>query len=421
MTGLRVLHVIESMTRGGAESLILEHVRHASPGTRTTVCALNRGGPALDQAAALGADAVLLGKGAQRLAGIRRVAQLIRERGIDVVNGHNPTGALYATLGATLGGATALVRTEHSIHYPGRHSALYARAIEPLLTLRAGAVICVCEAVRASHARRLAWAADRFVTIDNGISEGPPPPSRAEARRMLDLGPEEAVLLTVGSLTPQKAQRDLLDAFARVAADMPRARLLIAGGGALEDDLKTHTAALGLEARVRFLGPREDVAELLAACDVFVLSSVREGLSVTLLEAMRAGRAAVATRVGGSADVVDDGRTGRIVPPSEPTALARALTELLGDADGLEAMGLAGRRRFESRFRAERMVADTEALYRRLLWGGQRPDATPIGAIAAPGTAPAGAAVARAAVATARDTAPPSTPPSKGAALARRA
>jgi len=119
---LRVLHVIESMVQGGAESLILEHVRHASAGTESTVCALNRGGPALDAARALGAEAVLLEKGGRRLAGIGRLRALMRDRAIDVVNGHNPTGALYATVAATLAGVPAIVRTEHSVHYAGRNS-----------------------------------------------------------------------------------------------------------------------------------------------------------------------------------------------------------------------------------------------------------------------------------------------------------
>ena len=120
MTPLRVLHVIESMIQGGAETLILEHVRHASAGTESTVCALNRGGPALEQARALGACTELLGKGARRLQGLSRVTALMRERRINVVNGHNPTGSLYGTLAAMRAGVPVVVRTEHSIHYPGR-------------------------------------------------------------------------------------------------------------------------------------------------------------------------------------------------------------------------------------------------------------------------------------------------------------
>jgi glycosyltransferase involved in cell wall biosynthesis len=183
------------------------------------------------------------------------------------------------------------------------------------------------------------------------------------------------VVLTVGSLTPQKDQATLLEAFARVARTRDEARLLIAGEGALRADLERRRDALGLGDRVRFLGDREDVADLLEACDLFVLSSVREGLSVTLLEAMRAGRAVVATDVGGNAEAVARDVTGRIVATRDPRALAGALESLLGDPARREAFGSAARARFAERFTAERMVRETEALYREALAEAGRPAA----------------------------------------------
>jgi len=363
---LRVMHVIDSMIQGGAESLLLEHVRHAAPGTETTVVALNRGGPALEQARALGAHTELLGKGAARLAGLARLASLMRARGIDAVNGHNPVGALYATAAATWAGVPAIVRTEHSIHYAGRHSGVYPRLLEPLLTWRAGAVVCVCDAVRRSHASRLRWADAKFVTIDNGISDAPPSRARESLRATLELA-DAPVALTVGSLTPQKAQHVLLDAWTDVRRSLPGARLLIAGAGALEPVLRARAERADLAGAVTFLGARQDVGDLLAAADVFVLSSVREGLSVTLLEAMRAARPVVATDIGGTADVVDRGVTGHVVAPGAAAPLAAALVAVLADRDAAARMGAAGRARWEARYRAERMVADTEALYRRLL------------------------------------------------------
>ncbi len=111
----------------------------------------------------------------------------------------------------------------------------------------------------------------------------------------------------------------------------------------------------------------------MAAADVFVLSSVREGLSVTLLEAMRAGRPAVATRIGGNTEAVEDGVTGTIVPAGDPAALGAARGALLGDPARAAAAGEAARRRFEQRFRAERMVRETEAIYASLSVARRRP------------------------------------------------
>lgn len=358
---MRVLHVIEAMHQGGAESLVVEHVRLAAPGIEARVIALNRGGPALEAARAAGAVVEVLGGGG--IARVLALARRMRRDRIEVVNGHNPTGGLYAALAAKLAGVPAVVRTEHSFHFAGRHSRAYP-LLERISTALTARVICVCEAVRASHGPRLGGDRSRFVVVLNGVSPGPAPRPRSETRRALGVADGERVALTVGSLTPQKAQQVLVDAMARPA--LAGARLWIAGEGPLRGALEARIRNAGLGGRVTLLGARGDVGDLLEAADVFVLSSVREGLSVTLLEAMRAGRPAVATRVGGNDEAVVDGATGRLVPAGDPEAMAAALGALLADSELRAAMGRAAEARWRSTFTAERMVRETESLYRAL-------------------------------------------------------
>jgi glycosyltransferase involved in cell wall biosynthesis len=365
---LRVLHVIEAMDRGGGESLVVEHARHAGPGVEVLVCALNRGGPALEAARAAGARTFVL-QGRGRLARIGRLAGLLREEAVTVVNGHNPTGGLAAALAARLAGVRAVLRTEHSLHYAGRHSAAWP-VLEQVATALTASIVCVCETVRESHVTRFPRAARRFVTVRNGISAAAAPRPRAEARADLGLGLQERMALTVGSLTPQKAQHVLLEAFARVAVDVPGSCLLIAGEGPLRSTLEARRDALGLAGSVRFLGAREDVADLLAAADVFVLSSRREGLPVTLLEAMRAGRAVATTRAGGCAEAVVDGDTGLLVPVDDAAALGAALGALLADPGRCARLGETGRERWAREFTAERMVLETEGIYQAVLAAG---------------------------------------------------
>lgn len=360
---MRVLHVIEAMHLGGAESVIVEHVRHAGPDVESMVCALNRGGPALEAAERYGARTFMLGKLGRRAAALGRLAALMREERVDVVNGHNPTGALYAALAAAWAGVPVVLRTEHSVHYAGRHSTVYP-LLELVTTPMTRRVVCVCEAVRESHVRRLRWAAKRFVTVANGISPAPDTRPRAAMRSSLGLGDAQPVVLTVGSLTRQKAQHVLLEAFARVSRRLPDACLLMAGDGPLRGALEVEAKRLGLGNRLRLLGARIDAADLIAAADVFVLSSRREGLSITLLEAMRAGRPVVATRAGGNAEAVADGCTGLLVEPGDAAALAEALHALLSDRARADGMGAAGRARWAERYTADRMVRETEALYR---------------------------------------------------------
>jgi glycosyltransferase involved in cell wall biosynthesis len=365
---VRVMHVMEAMGLGGAETMVVEHVRHAGPGFEVSVCALNGGGHALEQARTLGARVFDLSD--RRRPGVagrmRRLIRLIlllhRER-IRVVNAHNPTGALYGVVAARCAGVPVVVRTEHSIHDPSRHSRFYL-LVEPLLTAWSDHVICVADAVLESHARRLRRWRNRFVAVQNGISDARPTRSRAAVRDSLDLGAEDRVILTVGSLTPQKAQHVLIEAFATVVRDLPRARLLIAGEGPLEGALRDQAARLGLDGEVFFLGARADVVDLLEAADVFALSSIREGMPVTALEAIRAGRPVVTSDAGGVRQIITDGECGLIVPRGDPRALADALRRLAGDVRGAAAMGERARRRWLERSRSERMVAETEAFYR---------------------------------------------------------
>ena len=360
---MKVVHVVESMRRGGAESVVIEHVRLAAADIEVVVVALNFGGPALEAAQAAGARVHLLGKGAARLGGVRHLASILRAERPDVVNGHNATGGLYAVAAAALAAVPVVFRTEHTIHFDGRHSVIYPW-LEPLSTARSRRVVCVCEAVRDSHVRRMRWATDRFVTVNNGIATLDPARPASEVRRALGLLAEHVVLLSVGSLTVQKAQDVLLDAFAAVAGRHPDARLLLAGEGPLRAALEQRITERGLSNAVRLLGDRADVADLMAASDGFVLSSRREGLPMTLIEAMRAGRATVSTRIGGTADAVVDGETGWLVPVGDASALAEALECLLVDSARRERFGAAGRQRFLARFTAERMVRETESLYR---------------------------------------------------------
>ena len=360
---MKVVHVIESMQRGGAEMVVIEHARHAASGVRTVVVALNHGGAALAAASAAGARVIAFEKSGDHLAGVRRLGVLLREERPDVVNGHNATGGLYAAFAARLAGGIPVFRTEHTIHYRGRHSGLYP-VLEPVATALTRRVVCVCQAVLESHVCRLPWAARRFVTVANGISSAPRTRPREDVRRELGIGPDERFVLSVGSLSPQKAQDLLLEAFARTAGRVPRARLAIAGEGPLRSMLEARSTALGLAAQARLLGDRPDTADLMSAADLFVLSSRREGLPMTLIEAMRAGIATVSTRVGGTAEAVEDGVTGWLVPFGDAAALGDAIAVSLETDTVRLARGAAGHARFLERFTAERMVRETERLYR---------------------------------------------------------
>jgi len=187
-----------------------------------------------------------------------------------------------------------------------------------------------------------------------------PPETRAMVRREWEVTADQVAVLVVGVLEERKGHATLLEAAARLGAGSP-VRLVFAGTGTREAALRADATARGLT--VRFLGFRDDVARCLAAADVAVLPSLHEGLGVAALEAMAAGRAVVASRVGGLAEVVVDAETGRLVPAGDPAALATALAVLASDPAARARMGAAGAERVRDRFSAAAMADGTLACY----------------------------------------------------------
>lgn len=192
---------------------------------------------------------------------------------------------------------------------------------------------------------------------------------RDAVRAELGAAPGDRVLVSLAALHARKGLDVLVDALAMLARRGHRPHAWLAGEGeeraALERRIETH----GLSGRVRLLGRRTDVGDLLAGADVFVLPAHREGLGVAALEAMAAGRPVVASRVGGLADAVVDGRTGLLVPPGDPTALAAAIERLLVDEDLRRRLGQEGPRRVAEGFLPGQMVEAYERIYRAVLAG----------------------------------------------------
>jgi glycosyltransferase involved in cell wall biosynthesis len=229
-------------------------------------------------------------------------------------------------------------------------------------------------------ARTTGFPADGIRVIRNGVDLSRfTSADRTEARRLLNLAPGEIAIGTAGRLVPVKDQALLLQALAILARRGAQFTGVIAGDGPLRAQLESQAAALGIAARVKFLGHRPDVERVYAALDLFVLSSKSEGLSNTILEAMASGRPVVATRVGGADELIEEDTTGVTVPPSRPEDLAAAIERFLRDPALLASMGAAARERALTRFALERMVREYTSVYCEL--GGIASPAAPERAI----------------------------------------
>jgi glycosyltransferase involved in cell wall biosynthesis len=205
------------------------------------------------------------------------------------------------------------------------------------------------------------------VTVHEGIDldhvDAAPPVNIHEAFFLPHHAP---VVGNIGALVPHKGQRYLVEAAHLVVQHSPDTRFVILGEGELRDHLERQVHEHRLEKHVLLPGFRADVLGCLKSFDIFVMSSVTEGLGTSILDAMACAKPVVATTAGGIPEIVDEGVTGHLVPPRDPHGLAEAMTRQLGDEGLRRKMGEAGLARVRERFTVERMVRETAAVYARL-------------------------------------------------------
>jgi glycosyltransferase involved in cell wall biosynthesis len=232
-------------------------------------------------------------------------------------------------------------------------------------------VIAVSDAVRRSVLAHLSLASERVTVIHNGVDlKAFSPPSadeRAAARARLGVPAGVPVVAAVGRFVALKGHHYLLEAMSRLRVSHPQAHLLLAGAGPLQGAIETLAAKLGLADAVRFLGPHDDVREVIAAADVLAAPSLSEGFGLSVVEAMAMAVPVVASRTGGFAEIVDDGHSGLLVPPRDPNALATALAHLLDDANLRRRVGAQGRATAEARFDVRASARAIERIYERAL------------------------------------------------------
>jgi sugar transferase (PEP-CTERM/EpsH1 system associated) len=356
-THRHIVHVSLALRTGGLERLLVDFARfHDRARYRLSFVALHDGGqPAADIEAA-GCDVhILNGRGRGRFANLNALRMLFRQLSPDVVHTHNLLPHVQGTAAAKLAGVPVVVHTRHGQRFGhGWWSSLQYRL----------AARWVDRAVSVSDdAARLSITADRLdaakvARIWNGI----------DLQRFQFRGPADApTAISVARLSSEKDFPTLLRAAALAVREVPEFRLLLVGDGAERNRLEQLVRELNLAYHVQLLGERRDIPELLAQSAFFVSSSLTEGVSLTLLEAMAVGLPVLATNVGGNPEVVADGETGRLVAAADPAALAAGIVRMCRERGEGLAMGSRGRRRVEEHFDVRTMMQQYEHLYDELL------------------------------------------------------
>jgi len=366
-----VLYVLGQLGMGGTERQILHLIRRLPPERyRAEVVSLTRGGALAEEfSGACAVHAFDKGVSAEPRV-LASLAGLIRRLDPAVIHASSFSSNWRTALACGLAGGRRFLASVRNI---GDWMGPLRRRVERTVVDRAAAVIVNAQAIKTFMIEHVGARPERIRVIPNGVEldrfrprrEGDP-----DLRREL-LGSNGSLLVgSVMSLSAKKNPGVLVAAAADVARRMPGVRFVLAGEGSLRGEIERQAGSLGLGERFRLLGLRDDVPELLRALDILVLPSGREGLPNVVLEAMACGVPVVATAVGGTPELVVEGRTGSLVPPGDASRLASAIMEMASDPERLRSLGAAAAEHVRSAYGMDAMVSRTIQLYDEV--GGAR-------------------------------------------------
>jgi len=368
---IRVLHLLVTTSPGGGPKHVFDLVRFLPRDEFEVVVAAPRDGVFFDRFRELGVTMVELPLSRLGVRPLPLTMRLLREHRIDIIHTHGKGPGLYGRLAARALGVPA-VHTFHGIHYSG-YSWLGQRlylALERRLARLSHAIINVSRSQEAEGLSLRLFRPEQSVVVVNGIDVEELDRAIRQfpiRRETLGLSAEDFVLGCVSRWDPVKRFEILLQAVRRLASRIPRLVLLLVGGGGEEARIRRIVAETGLGDRVIFTGFLGNPARVYGILDLYVATSLKEGLPLAPLEAMSAGLAIVATDVPGHRDVVVRSQTGLLVPPEDSASLAEAITALVADPERRRRMGEAGRQRVLDHFAVQSMADRTADVYRGAL------------------------------------------------------
>jgi glycosyltransferase involved in cell wall biosynthesis len=367
---VHVLHLLVTTSPGGGPKHVCDLARHLPREEFEVVVAAPRDGIFFDRFRDLGVTMVELPLSRLGMRHLPLAMRLIKRHGIDIVHTHGKGPGLYGRIAARALGVAA-VHTFHGIHYggysrPGR--ALYL-GLERRLSRMSRVIINVSASQEAEGLGLRLFSPEQSAVVVNGIDldEIDAIHQSAIRRETLGLGPDDVVIGCVSRWDPVKRIEILLQAVRRLAGRLPRLTLLLVGGGGEEVRIRRLVAETGLRDRVILTGFLGNPIRVYGLLDLYVATSLKEGLPLAPLEAMAAGLAIVATDVPGHRDVVVRGETGLLVPAEDSAALADAIAGLVADPARRRKMGESGRQRVLEHFAIRAMVDKTVEVYRRAL------------------------------------------------------
>ncbi len=366
---MNILHLIETSEPGGAEAVFLSLVAALRERGHHSFTGLLEAGWLSDHLKEAGFEPIFLEqKRSYDLRCLWNLCLLIRKYRIDLIHAHEFMMNVYGSAAGLIENRP-VITTVHGKNYYGEKS---RRRVAYRFVSRFSRMVAVSEDLKSFLAGQIGISKRRIVTLHNGIECGKFGPhlssgSLTSLKESLSIPIHNPVIGIIGMLFPVKDHSTFLNAAREVIKELPTTIFLIIGEGPVEDQLKAEAFQLGIDRNVRFAGLRNDVPALLQIIDVYVCSSLSEGLSLSILEAMAAGKPVVATDVGGNPEIVIDGETGFLVPPKDAKKLALKIALLVKDTALGYRLGAKARKRVQGQFSVGSMVDSYLDLYKQVL------------------------------------------------------
>lgn len=360
---MRVLHTEWSDGWGGQEHRVLGEMRGLAGRGHTITLVTRPQCRIRTEAEKVGIPVALLPlRRASDLASIVALRRLLRERSIEVVHTHSGVDTWIASVAAKWAGTPVLLRTRH-LNLPLQRNWLNFVHYLPDRIITCG------DAMRTQLIETAGFPAGQLISIATGIDfdEFRPGNPRESVRAALGIAAADFIVLMVGIIRRVKRHEVALRAFQRLLPELSHARLVLAGDGPIRPEIERLAAELNVAGRVQFLGFRNDVADLMGASDLLLLTSQSEGVPQAVTQALGLGLPVVATRVGGVPELIQHERTGLLIPPEDPEAAAVAILRCAHEPETARRLGVAGREHALAHFSLKAMLDKVERLCLDLL------------------------------------------------------
>lgn len=362
----KIMHIVLSMGYGGLEQIVAKLIKKADVNKfESMVCCLDRSGPLLEELKKDNIKTYVLGnrRGPLDLRLLVKITTLLRKEKIDIVHSHSGC-IFYGAVAGILANVNGIIHTDHGRLIPDRKGLIIEDRLSSFFLNK---FIGVSEDLTKYLKNTVGIKEEKLLTIINGVDTDIFHPIngtyKKEIRKIFGIVSDEKVIGTVCRLEPVKNICLLINCMKHIIKEIPACKLIIVGDGREKEKLIKLTDELNLTKSIKFLGERSDIEKVMRLFDIFVLPSLSEGTSMTILEAMASGLPVIASEVGGNAKLIKDGENGFLFPLNEPNLLIQKIIDLLTDNEKLKTMGLQSRKIAEESFSFDRMKESYENLY----------------------------------------------------------